>query len=45
MLQSVADALGSGANPEADGELGVEIVRVLYAAYQSAAEGRRIELG
>jgi len=45
MLQSVADALGSGAKPEADGELGVETVRVLYAAYQSAAEGRRIELG
>ncbi|MFM7297911.1 MAG: Gfo/Idh/MocA family protein [Planctomycetota bacterium] len=45
MLQSVADALGSGAKPEADGEFGVETVRVLYAAYQSAAEGRRIELG
>lgn len=44
MLQSVADALASGAAPEADGALGLETVRVLYAAYQSAAEGRRILL-
>ncbi|MBM3988379.1 MAG: Gfo/Idh/MocA family oxidoreductase [Planctomycetes bacterium] len=44
MLQSVADAQSSGAAPEADGVLGLETVRVLYAAYQSAAEGRRIEL-
>jgi predicted dehydrogenase len=44
MLQSVADALASGSAPESDGELGLETVRVLYAAYQSAAEGRRIAL-
>lgn len=44
MLQSVAEALASGSAPESDGALGVETVRVLYAAYQSAAEGRRIAL-
>ena len=42
--QSVAEALASGSAPESDGALGVETVRVLYAAYQSAAEGRRIAL-
>jgi predicted dehydrogenase len=44
MLQAVADSLASGAAPEADGALGLETVRVLYAAYASAAEGRRIPL-
>ena len=44
MLQSVSDALANGVAPEADGELGVETVRVLYAAYLSAAEGRRVLL-
>jgi len=44
LLQAVADSLASGAAPEADGALGLETVRVLYAAYQSAAEGRRITL-
>lgn len=44
MLQAVADTLASGAAPEADGALGLETVRVLYAAYESAAEGRRVLL-
>lgn len=44
LVQNVADALTSGAEPEADGALGLETVRVLYAAYQSAAEGRRVTL-
>jgi predicted dehydrogenase len=44
LLQAVADALAGGAAPEADGALGLETVRVLYAAYRSAAEGRRITL-
>ncbi len=29
---------------ESTGELGVEVVRVVYSAYRAAAEGRRIEL-
>lgn len=44
LLQAVADSLASGAAPEADGALGLETVRVLYAAYASAAEGRRVLL-
>jgi len=44
LLQSVADALLAHRAPECDGALGAEVVRVVYAAYQSAAEGRRIAL-
>ena len=29
---------------EHEGDLGTEVVRVIYAAYVSAAEGRRVEL-
>ena len=44
LVQSVADALARGEPPACDGALGAEVVRVVYAAYRSAAEGRRIEL-
>ena len=44
MCRAFAAALLSGEPAESDGELGLEVVRVLYAAYVAAAEGRRVEL-
>jgi len=44
LVQSVAEALRDDREPEADGALGVSVVRVVYAAYRSAAEGRRVDL-
>ena len=43
MCQAFAAALLSGEPTESDGELGLEVVRVLYAAYVAAAQGRRVE--
>ena len=44
LLQSVADHLRKGERSDVDGELGLEVVRIIYASYRSAAEGRRIEI-
>ena len=44
LCQAVAEACVSGESSTADGELGLDTVRVVYAAYVSAAEGRRIDL-
>lgn len=44
LLQSVSDHLRHGDRSDVDGELGLEVVRIIYAAYRSAAEGRRIAL-
>jgi len=44
LVQSVADSLAGGTAPACDGELGAEVARVIYAAYLSAAEGRRVTL-
>ena len=44
MCVAIADALRTGREVPADGWLGVETTRVLYAAYASAHEGRRVEL-
>jgi predicted dehydrogenase len=44
LVQAVADAIRCDLEPETDGELGAEVVRVVYAAYRSAAEGRRVDL-
>ena len=44
LLQSVSDHLRHGDRSDVDGELGLEVVRIIYAAYRSAAEGRRITL-
>lgn len=44
MVQAVANALATGGGCDADGELGAEVVRVVYAAYVSAAEGRRVAI-
>ena len=43
MCQAFAAALLNGEPAESDGELGLEVVRLLYAAYVAAAEGRRVE--
>ena len=44
LLQSVADHLLGGTRSDVDGELGRDVVRVVYAAYVSAVEGRRVSL-
>ncbi len=44
LLQAVADDLTAGRAPESDGQLGLDVTRVAYAAYVSAAEGRRVKL-
>ncbi|MFM1804358.1 MAG: hypothetical protein RL136_1237 [Planctomycetota bacterium] len=44
LVQSVADAVAGGAEAACDGALGAEVVRVVYAAYVSARDGRRVTL-
>lgn len=44
LVQSVAESLASGAAPACDGDLGAEVARVIYAAYLSASQGRRVIL-
>ena len=44
LVQSVAEDLATGRAPESDGALGAEVVRIVYSAYLSAAEGRRVAL-
>lgn len=44
LVQAVADELGPAPASGADGELGCEVVRVVYSAYASAAAGRRVAI-
>ncbi len=44
MCQAFADAVRSGEDTPADGELGLEATRVVYAAYVAAKEGTRVLL-
>lgn len=44
MLEDFRDAVRGGGAPRSDGELGLAVTRVVYAAYLSAAEGRRVDL-
>jgi predicted dehydrogenase len=44
MIQDFVACVAEGRQPKADGELGRDAIRVVYAAYQSAQEGRRITL-
>ena len=44
LVQAVANTLRSGVPFAADGELGVDVVRVVYSAYVSALEGRRVAI-
>ena len=43
-LRDFVEAVGEDRPPLSDGRFGLEVARVIYAAYQSAEEGRRIEL-
>lgn len=43
-LQDFARAIARGGEAQSTGEFGREVVRVIYAAYQSAEEGRRVSL-
>ena len=44
MLQAIAEDLSNGTAPDSDGRLGLDVTRVVYSAYVSAAEGRRVAL-
>ena len=44
MCRAFAANLLEGAAAESDGELGLEVVRVLYAAYVASAEGQRVDI-
>jgi len=44
MCAAFLRAIAEGGEAESDGELGLEVTRVVYAAYLAAAEGRRVEL-
>ena len=45
MCQSFVDSVAEGRPPVTDGRLGLEVVKVIYSAYLSAQEGRRVDLG
>jgi predicted dehydrogenase len=44
MLQDFVTAVAEDREPLSTGELGRDVIRMVYAAYVSAAEGRRVEL-
>jgi predicted dehydrogenase len=44
MIQDFVSALAEGRAPLADGALGLDVIRVVYAAYVAAEEGRRVDL-
>ena len=44
MCQAFARCLSAGERCDCDGRLGLDVVRVIYAAYVAAAEGRRVQL-
>ena len=45
MCQDFVAAVAEGRPAHADGRLGLDVVRVVYAAYLAAATGRRVRLG
>jgi predicted dehydrogenase len=44
-LRDLVGAVSDDREPQSTAELGREVVQVIYAAYQSAEEGRRVDLG
>jgi predicted dehydrogenase len=44
MCQDFVAAVAEGRAAKSQGELGLEVIRVVYAAYQSAATGSRVTL-
>jgi predicted dehydrogenase len=45
MIQDFVESVAEGRPPRSDGNLGRDVIRLVYAAYVSAAEGRKVELG
>ena len=45
MLQNFADSIAAGSAPRTTGEDGYRSIEICQAAYQSAREGRRVEIG
>ena len=43
-LQDFAEAIAFGRSPKSSGQLGRDVLEVVYAAYVSVEEGRRVEL-
>ena len=43
-LRDFVEAVQEDRPPMVDGRLGLDVIRVIYAAYQSAEEGRRVDL-
>jgi predicted dehydrogenase len=44
MIQDFVESVAEGRAPRSDGDLGRDVIRLVYAAYVSAAEGRRFDL-
>jgi predicted dehydrogenase len=44
MIQDFVASIADDRPPRADGELGRDVIRLVYAAYVSAAEGRRVDI-
>jgi predicted dehydrogenase len=44
MVQDFVRCVADGGAPQSDGELGRDVIRVVYAAYVAAEEGRRVTL-
>jgi predicted dehydrogenase len=43
-LQDFVEAISEDRDPVSDGHFGLEVCKVIYASYQSAEEGRRVEI-
>jgi predicted dehydrogenase len=44
MAQDFVASVADGHAPQSDGELGLDAIRVVYAGYVAAEEGRRVQL-
>lgn len=44
MIQDFVESVAEGRPPRSDGDLGRDVIRLVYAAYLSAARGQRVEL-
>jgi predicted dehydrogenase len=44
MVEDFVGAVAEGRPPLADGDLGADVIRVVYSAYVSAEQGRRVEI-
>lgn len=45
MCQDFLEAAAEGRPARSDGALGLDVIKLIYAAYQSAREGRRVTMG